>query len=118
MRKSTDIKREIFDLANFQVKLKPEDKEFKQNKKRIEYLNECVLYLETSPTEEFLEREVKRLEANIVYIDKQFDKWLSRQHFSAQAPHQRQKSKKTFEKESGIPKLRQQLKTIEFLLNK
>lgn len=115
MKTTIELKREVAGLVNDLASMIPTSKEYKAVKRRIEYLNECILYLQTSPSTEFLEREVKRLEANLSYIDKQFGLWIASQHFAVQAAPQ--KAKKTFEERAGVPRLRAHLSTIEFLLS-
>lgn len=89
-------------------------REKKSIQKRIEFLKFCRNYIETEPKEEFVQAESKRLTNRInmfmenYSLPKSAENWLSKDR----AAH-----KKAFEKEMGIPKIRTQLTTINFLLN-
>jgi len=90
-----------------------EDKEVKKLKKRITFLKTCMYYMQTEPSMEFLEKEKDRLNNRInmfmeTYVPLDSTKYMKKD-LSAH--------KKGFEKEMGIPKIKSQLVTINFLLN-
>lgn len=73
---------------------------------RISFLRLVEKYLEDSPDELYLGREIKRIENRINKIIEAFD---PTQYADPTEP------KKEYEKEMGIPQLRLQLKTLRFI---
>jgi hypothetical protein len=77
---------------------------------RINFLITCQRYLESKPSEDFLRKEESRLSRRIDLIDKGL-------HAYCQSSVSKS-AKRDYEKENGIPTLKEQLKTIKYLLNK
>lgn len=96
---------------------KSEDKLFKpaevnRMKKRIAWLKEIKMYLETQPTAAFIKKECERLENSIS---------LRMMYFVLDGAESLPKTtitklKRDHEKKHDIPKLRQQVKTMRFIL--
>lgn len=112
MKTIADIQREIADIKheieNTEMKKAAETK----LRKRIAYLRTCVLYLETNPSPSFLKDEIEKLETKIS---------LRMINFSIADADIKPKTvlskiKKEYEKQFDIPKLRDQIKTIRYLL--
>ena len=90
-----------------------EDKEVKKIKKRIIFLKVCMYYVQSNPSQDFLEKERDRIinRVNMFlenYVPLNPEKYMKKDISS---------HKKKFEKEMDIPKLRTQLTTINFILN-
>jgi hypothetical protein len=75
---------------------------------RLEFLNLIKNYLSENPTEEFVAKEVKRIENKINAIMGQFDKSAYKEPKPAMLK---------FERDNKIPHLRDQLKALWFILN-
>jgi hypothetical protein len=79
---------------------------------RIKFLNQCILYIETNPPELFVKTEISKVKQKINNRMKGFpaEKYggMSNKDFG--------KMKREWEKQFEIPKLRAQLKTLQFLL--
>jgi hypothetical protein len=112
MKTIADIQREIADIKheieNTEMKKAAENK----LRKRIAYLRTCVLYLETNPSPSFLKEEITKLETKIT---------LRMANFSITDAEAKPKTylgkiKKAYEKQFDVPKLREQIKTMRFLL--
>ena len=112
MKTIADIQREIADIKheieNTEMKKAAETK----LRKRIAYLRTCVLYLETNPSPSFLKAEIEKVENKIS---------LRMVGFSLDGSLGMTKSfvlklKKAYEKQYDVPKLREQVKTMRFLL--
>lgn len=96
---------------------KSEDKLFKpaeisRMKKRIAWLKEIKMYLDTQPTAAFIKKECERLENSIS---------LRMMYFVLDGAEALPKTtitklKRDYEKRHDIPKLRQQVKTMRFIL--
>ena len=96
--------------SNNSEKLKPA--KVKALKKRKDYLKLCIAYLQTNPSQEFVESEKARIENRITLIDKSFTK--TTKDFGLYSLYQ--KAKKEHRKIMEVPKLQMQLKTIDFIL--
>lgn len=77
-----------------------------RNKNRIEFLRLVEKYLEESPDELYLSRDIARIENRINLIINGFDSSQYKDPTEAQ---------KKYEKDMGIPHLRLQLRTLRFI---
>lgn len=77
-------------------------------KSRLEFLNLMKDYLTAGPTEEFISKEVKRIEDRINSLMSLFDEKAYKEPKTARLK---------FEKDNGIPHLRSQLKALWYILN-
>jgi hypothetical protein len=77
-------------------------------KNRLEFLKVIKNYLLENPTEQFVAKEVKRIEDKINAIMSQFDKSAYKEPKPAMLK---------FERDNKIPHLRDQLKALWFILN-
>jgi hypothetical protein len=82
--------------------------------KQIEFYNKCILYLESKPTDEFIAKQIRSVENVIKVIDREFDYHLD----NCKNQEQFIKNRSNFYKDRGIQKLNEQLKYLNFLLNK
>lgn len=80
---------------------------------KIEYLRGIKKYLESEPRQEYVEAEQKRLRDMASRIDDRFPAWCK-----SMAPKDADpKTWRTmFNRETGLTKVKKQLKTIEFIL--
>jgi hypothetical protein len=76
--------------------------------KRLEFLKLIKNYLTENPTEEFVSKEIARIENRINALMALFD---------AKAYKEPKKAMEKFERDNGIPKLREQLRALRFILN-
>lgn len=79
-------------------------------KKRIQFVRTCVMYLESNPSEDFLNKEASRLKARIGLIADSFKDY-------SRPAGVRGSIRKYYDKEMGVPLLNIQLRTIKFILN-
>lgn len=86
-------------------------KELKRLKAMLPTLKSAILYMETNPSEQFLINEKNRVNRMINNRMDSFPEPLQEVSLSVL-----KKAKKEFEKEHEIPKLRTQLKMINYLL--
>ena len=103
---------EILEL-NFQDDKKSLGKR-KRLRSKLPQLRQYILYLETNPTKEFLQQEIKRLQGRIDEIMRQYipldeDCYLK----PAMSAH-----KKKYEKELDISKIKKQLTAINYIIKK
>lgn len=76
--------------------------------KRIEFLKLIKNYLTESPTEEFITKEIQRIEDRINALIALFNPKAYKEPKTAM---------QKFERDNGIPKLRDQLRALRFILN-
>ena len=76
-------------------------------------LNQFVLYLESSPTEEYLKKEAKNIKNKIADISNRYEEPLDTYGFTKS---QLTTMRKLFEKQHNLPKLRKQLANIKYIL--
>jgi len=47
-----------------------------RDKNRVAFLRQCVRYLETEPSQEFLDSEKERLKREVQVLENRYDNWL------------------------------------------
>jgi len=83
---------------------------FKKAQKRVKYLRLIRTYLETSPSSEFVKSEIYRLETLITAIMARFSMESIKDEYSKKL------AKKKHEKDNEIPKYREQIRNLRFIL--
>lgn len=84
--------------------------QLRKARKRVPFLNQCLQYLESSPEESFIKKEIARIEKIIQNVS---DRFVAAGYKDLTAE---KKARKEFLKEYGIPKMKEQLKTLKFIL--
>ncbi len=108
-----DIKREINEITD-RVRLETDMRKSEKTKlkKRVGLLRKCILYLETNPTDDFLKKEIDRLENRISLIMALCPLGEPK----AVAGSVIKKMKIEYEKNHDIPKFREQVRVMRFLI--
>lgn len=91
---------------------KPDSKERTRLRNKMEYLKGIELYLESNPTEVFLLQEKERLTKAINTRRDNFKAWMANQVYMSEKI-----GLKKYEQQVGIPDLKRELKTINFILD-
>lgn len=86
----------------------------KRSRVKLIQLKEYQMYLETNPSEEYLKKEVKRIENLLSAIDKLYI--LPKDHEKL-TKGILSKLRKPFDDTHGVPKLKKQLAALKYLLN-
>jgi predicted transcriptional regulator len=116
MKTKEKIQEEINQLTDEVVKKQQEnpEKSYSRMFKKIEQLRFVKKYAETNPSPEFLNSEVERIEKIIDSKNAQFNDWVE----NLLPGSVREKEYRTvFNREVGINKLKEQLRTINFLID-
>lgn len=80
---------------------------------RITFLRQTITYLEQDNRQEFLEKELNRLNNRVQLINDGYADWIPAKWF------EKEKDKlKEYLKEMGVPKLKTQIKALRFILDK
>lgn len=108
MKTLTTIKKEIEELLALD-RHKEKPSVLSRAKKRIQFLRMCQHYLETQPSTEFLQKEKARLENRLDLIEDNFD------YYKATATAK--KPLKEYAKLMDTKSVKEQLKTIKYLIN-
>ena len=82
-------------------------------RKRILLLRQCAMYIETNPSPQYMKDEIKKIETKISLRLENF----TLEGVGAMPKSLANKLRREFEKEYDIPKLRQQVKTIRYILS-
>lgn len=82
--------------------------------KRITFLREIQFYLETKPKPSFVISEKERIKSIIMAKESHYQNWLYEEHYRHLS---NRKLKIQFNKENGIPHLKKQLATLNFILS-
>ncbi len=90
-------------------------KEVKKLSKRLEYLNGIKFYLESQPSENFLKSNLNEIKKRIASLSSGFGEWLKSVDKKDSDP---KKLKTRFNTEMGLGKMKNQIKTLEFILSK
>lgn len=121
MKQAKEIKLELSEVTNclhnkeFEGKSERARKAHeKRLRKKIPFLKTCIMYLESSPTEAFVKKELDRIETKINLRMSQFP--LDQYQKSDMPLTEVNKLKKAHEKKYEIPHLREQVRTLRFLL--
>lgn len=80
---------------------------------RITFLRTTISYLEQDNREVFLESELERLNTRIQLINDDYSDWIPTRYF------EKEKDKlKEYLKVTGVPKLKNQVRALRFILDK
>lgn len=110
MRKISELEHEIKRLVDSRHELE-KPRQISQAGKKVSFLKMCVEYLRNQPTEEYIEKEYDRLEARLKKIEKDYANFKP-----AKAVSEKEK-RKEFENLHKIPLLKEQMRTLRFILN-
>lgn len=83
---------------------------YKKLKKRLDYLNVCLMYVESEPSSEYLKKEYDRITNRINLL---VDAYVQPSYGTMS---ERKKDKRDYEKKMELPKLRSQLMTVNFIM--
>jgi len=83
--------------------------------KQIRLLLQCKSYLETNPREAFVESELARIERTITIYDSRFEQW---QKNTPKALFEGKDPRKFYESINEYSALKNQIKTLKYLLDK
>lgn len=116
MKNKKDVQKEISTIENTpQVEINEmKPAAWRSTKKKLELLRTMVKYLDTNPTEAFVESEIKRLEKTVSSKMKEFD--VSHYEEAGMAKKEITKLKKAHEAMYGLGKLRTQVRNLRVLL--
>lgn len=81
-------------------------------RKRIQYLRHCIMYIETNPSPQFIKDEIKKVETKIDLRMNQFVLDGIEQMPKSVVAKLRREHEKMYE----IPKLKEQVKTMKYIL--
>lgn len=112
MKTIATIQQDIKDITYRIQHVELKKGEEKRLRKRIPFLKTCIMYLESEPKRDFIKQEIERIGTKIdlrmaefvldeTNVDKRTANRLKRQH----------------EKKYDIPHLKEQLRTLRFILN-
>lgn len=81
-------------------------------RKRIQYLKHCVMYIETNPSPQYMKDEIKKVETKVNLRMAQF----VLEGVEAMPKSVVSKLKREHEKKYEIPKLKEQIRTLKYIL--
>jgi len=114
-QKIADLKKEFADVSK--SKDEKDQKKIKRMKsmvnKKTKFYKTCILYVESEPTEEYIKKQKAQVLVKMENIKKAFKDALSQSQYKEAFA----KTEKSFEKELGMTKLKDQLKHLDFLIN-
>jgi hypothetical protein len=117
MKTIEQIKREINLVASSQPAKKPSMKdslkEWNRAQKRVVWLRECILYLETIPNKQFLIDQRDKKRHALKAIDEGFEKWC----MNTPGMLKLTSAKSLYNKEMGRSKIIKHLDTLDFILS-
>lgn len=113
-----DIKKVVKEISDLSYRLENESDELRRTEKikinkKIQFLRHVMAYLNTFPSEDFIFSEITRLNNRRKLINDQYEAWIPSRYFEKE-----NEKLKEYAKENGIPKLKIQLKSLKFILDK
>lgn len=112
MRSIKSVEKEIREIERENFSKQKKSYKSKQLK-RLSFLRTCNMYLESNPSVDFINQEIKRISSRIELLEKGFDVWK-------ELPRKKVVSDRGlitfYRKEMGIPNLKIQLSTLKFIL--
>ncbi len=113
MKDIKQIQRDLDELYEYDIDLlAPPTKPSAKHTNRARFLQMCVHYLETKPSEAFLKKELERINTRIYEIIKLFNCWATEKQFDTQ-----EKKLSAYRKEMGIIELEKQVDALKFLID-
>lgn len=114
MKTIDDIKQELREIPytkveGDEIEIKKFKKVFNKNNTRAIFLKQCIMYLEKDPSQDFITAEIARLRNKLSLINLGYAGWLM--------PDNCKTPKTQYESEAGVPLIKQQIKTLSFLLS-
>lgn len=86
---------------------------FDKAQKRVKWLSDCILYLESSPSEEFLIKKRDQKQKELDFIDKSFVEWQVNTPGMLRA----QNAKSIYNKIMGRQNVSDHLNALEYILS-
>ncbi|MDD4971930.1 MAG: hypothetical protein PHT07_21090 [Paludibacter sp.] len=112
MKTAQQLKVKILQLTSEAQHKETQQKRVKAIKKRLTFLRFCLKYIETNPSEECLKRQLNECEHQIAVYDSRFS------DFEARQVKELKNVRQYYDGINGIPKLKEQIRTVNFILSK
>ena len=111
MKTVKEIDQEINDLIK-EVKRDSTKNEVEAIKRKVAFLRQCKLYMESEPREDFIKSEKQKIEKRIELIPSHYKDWQVGRNLTKYAdPY------KSYLNEMGLTNLNASLKTLNYLLD-
>ena len=112
MKTVQQIQNRINELMDYCQSFKPsEGKTFNKERKELSLLNTIKMYLEDNPSEDFIKKEVERLENRVMLIEDGFMNYL---HNTPEDSDILSKKRQEYNKINNVPEIRRQLRRFTF----
>lgn len=109
MKKLQELNKEIKDIESLETRGEKASV-IKRRGKRVAFLKFCVKYLETQPSIDFIKKEKGRISGIVDSVQSGYTSYIG-------VNTDPRKWKAEYNKETGLMKLKEQLRTLNFLLN-
>ena len=117
MKTIENLKSEKKSIIDSQPNREPQSKEgkkeYRKAKQRVSWLNDCILYLETFPEEEFLRKQKEQKQKELDHIDDSFEEWQNNTPRMLYVKNART----VYNNLMGRQKVYNHLNTLEYLLS-
>lgn len=114
MKNISELKQEILDNQKTMKDEKTTNRKYNSLSKKNERIREIIMYLETSPREEYLKNEKTRMLKIIKSKESEYDYWSGN---VCAKEIETKKRKAIFNRENGLTTLKRQIKTISYILS-
>lgn len=114
MRSITEIRNDINRLQAAAKYHTPGGAKYCKIGDQVAELRRFIIYLETNPSETYLEAELIRLKEEAKKIEDNYSSWLSENPKAITLENPKQ----TYFSDTGLTNIRTQIKTLNYLLNK
>jgi len=112
MKSISDLKRQLDNLVDLEIDLlNPPVASSAKAKNKAKFLTTCIRYLESAPSDDFIEKEVKRIGQRIHEIMRVYGCWATDKTFDSD-----EKRLAAYRNYYGVPQLETQLDCLKFLL--
>jgi hypothetical protein len=113
MKTKEQIKTRIELLTKQSAELKPwnsfdDKKVYNKNKRELKFIREVLMYLETDPTQQFVDKQLKMIKDRSASLDSQFV-------YNGKDAEERKLRYREYRKAMELPKMDRQIKTLSYI---
>ena len=112
MKTKQQLRDQINDIINSMNPFEETERTLKKARRRISFLYQCSLYLETNPNESFVDSQLKQCLNKLAVIHDRFPTWYQNNPAMQNVPNPRT----IYNREMNVRQIKTQAATLAFIL--